>query len=90
MFLAADDAAKIPVVLDLVAKLGFQAVDAGPLKIRPFLEPLAMLWIDQMLNGRRVTTIPPSPLSVIPASTQLHNSFQIEEFCREIGYRHAF
>lgn len=53
MFLAADDAAKKPVVLDLVAKLGFQAVDAGPLKIEPFLELLAMLSINQMLNCGR-------------------------------------
>ena len=45
MFVAGDDAARKPLVLDLVASLGFDAIDAGPLKAARLLEPLAMLWI---------------------------------------------
>jgi hypothetical protein len=30
----------------LVAKLGFEPVDAGPLRIARLLEPYGMLWID--------------------------------------------
>src|SRR5215469_4940174 len=33
MFIAGDDETKKPVVMSLVAKLGFEAVDAGPLRI---------------------------------------------------------
>jgi len=46
MFVAGDDAAKKPVVLGLVGDLGFEAVDAGPLRIARLLEPYGMLWID--------------------------------------------
>ncbi len=53
MFVAGDDDAKKPAVLGLVAKLGFEAVDAGPLRIARLLEPLAMLWIDQALTRGR-------------------------------------
>ena len=45
MFVCGDDAARKPVVLELVAELGFDTVDAGPLKVARLLEPLAMLWI---------------------------------------------
>ncbi len=45
MFVAGDDAATKPQVLGLVRDLGFEAVDAGPLKIARLLEPYAMLWI---------------------------------------------
>jgi predicted dinucleotide-binding enzyme len=40
-------------VLQLIAKLGFQAIDAGPLRVARLLEPLGMLWIDQALNRGR-------------------------------------
>lgn len=50
MFVAGDDARTKPVVMSLVAKLGFDAVDAGPLRISRLLEPYAMLWIDQVVN----------------------------------------
>jgi hypothetical protein len=50
MFVAGDDAAHKPAVLGLVADLGFEAVDAGPLAIARLLEPYAMLWIDQALK----------------------------------------
>lgn len=49
MFVAGDDARSKPLVLGLVAELGFDAVDAGPLRIARLLEPMAMLWIDQAL-----------------------------------------
>jgi predicted dinucleotide-binding enzyme len=49
MFVAGDDDRRKPIVLGLVAELGFEAVDAGPLGIARLLEPLAMLWIDQAL-----------------------------------------
>ena len=45
MFVCGDDAAAKPTVLQLVAELGFDAVDAGPLQVARLLEPLAMLWI---------------------------------------------
>ena len=36
-----------------IAKLGFEAVDAGPLRIARLLEAYGMLWIDQALNRGR-------------------------------------
>jgi len=53
MFVAGDDESKKPVVMSLVAKLGFEPVDAGPLRIARLLEPYGMLWIDQALNRGR-------------------------------------
>jgi len=50
MFVAGDDAAKKPAVLGLARDLGFEAIDAGPLRNARLLEPFAMLWIDQALN----------------------------------------
>lgn len=41
------------VAMSLVAKLGFEPVDAGPLRIARLLEPYGMLWIDQALNRGR-------------------------------------
>jgi predicted dinucleotide-binding enzyme len=49
MFVAGDDDRQKPIVLGLVAELGFDAVDAGPLRIARLLEPFGMLWIDQAL-----------------------------------------
>ena len=53
MFIAGDDEARKPVVMSLIAKLGFEAVDAGPLRIARLLEAYEMLWIDQALNRER-------------------------------------
>lgn len=53
MFVAGDDEAKKPTVLALIAKLGFEAVDAGPLRAARLLEAYGMLWIDQALNRGR-------------------------------------
>jgi 8-hydroxy-5-deazaflavin:NADPH oxidoreductase len=50
MFIAGDDAAKKPAVMELVRDLGFEAIDAGPLRNARLLEPFGMLWIDQALN----------------------------------------
>ena len=50
MFVAGDDAARKPLVMGLARDIGFEAIDAGPLRIARLLEPLAMLWIDQALN----------------------------------------
>jgi 8-hydroxy-5-deazaflavin:NADPH oxidoreductase len=53
MLVAGDNAGKKPVVMDLVRMLGFEPVDAGPLKNARLLEPFAMVWIDQALNRGR-------------------------------------
>jgi predicted dinucleotide-binding enzyme len=50
MFVAGDDAARKPAVLSLIADLGFEAVDAGPLSNARLLEAHAMLWIDLALK----------------------------------------
>ena len=53
MLVAGDDAEKKPVVMDLVRTLGFDPVDAGPLKNARLLEPFAMVWIDQAIKRGR-------------------------------------
>jgi 8-hydroxy-5-deazaflavin:NADPH oxidoreductase len=50
MYVAGDDMARKPQVLQLVADLGFEAIDAGPLRIARLLEPVAMLWMHMALN----------------------------------------
>jgi predicted dinucleotide-binding enzyme len=53
MPVAGDDAGKKPMVMELVALLGFEAVDAGPLKNARLLEPFGMVWIDQAMRRGR-------------------------------------
>jgi 8-hydroxy-5-deazaflavin:NADPH oxidoreductase len=53
MLVAGDDARRKPVVMELVGKLGFEPVDAGPLKNARLLEPFAMVWIDQAMKRGR-------------------------------------
>jgi 8-hydroxy-5-deazaflavin:NADPH oxidoreductase len=53
MPVAGDDAAKKPSVMQLVAALGFEPVDAGPLKNARLLEPFGMVWIDQAMKRGR-------------------------------------
>jgi predicted dinucleotide-binding enzyme len=53
MPVAGDDAGKKPVAMQLVAALGFEPVDAGPLKNARLLEPFGMVWIDQALKRGR-------------------------------------
>lgn len=50
MFFAGDDAGKKATVAALLADLGFEPVDAGPLVNARLLEPYAMLWIDLALK----------------------------------------
>jgi predicted dinucleotide-binding enzyme len=57
MYVVGDDEMRRPLVMSLVADLGFHAIDAGPLRIARLLEPMAMLWIHMALNrGEPVTT----------------------------------
>ena len=53
MFVAGDDAANKPKVIDLVGQLGFDVVDAGPLRNARLLEAHAMLWIHLALARGR-------------------------------------
>ncbi len=50
MFVAGDDAANKSKVVDLVASLGFDVIDAGPLRNARLLEAHAMLWIELALK----------------------------------------
>jgi len=50
MFVAGDDDANKPKVMALVGELGFDVVDAGPLRNARLLEAHAMLWIDLALK----------------------------------------
>src|SRR5438876_1168389 len=45
MFICGDDEAARETVRHLAEEIGFDAVDAGELKVARLLEPLAMLWI---------------------------------------------
>ena len=49
MFVAGDDTANKPKVMQLVGDLGFEVIDAGPLRNARLLEAHAMLWIDLAL-----------------------------------------
>jgi predicted dinucleotide-binding enzyme len=49
MFVAGDDATAKPKVMALVDDLGFEVIDAGPLRNARLLEAHAMLWIDLAL-----------------------------------------
>jgi predicted dinucleotide-binding enzyme len=50
MFVAGDDAASKPKVIALLAALGFEVIDAGPLRNARLLEAHAMLWIELALK----------------------------------------
>ena len=49
LFYCGDDAPAKQVVKELIAVLGFEAVDAGPLTQARLLEPFALLWISMAL-----------------------------------------
>jgi 8-hydroxy-5-deazaflavin:NADPH oxidoreductase len=53
MLVAGDDAGRKSAVMELVGKLDFEPVDAGPLKNARLLEPFAMVWIDQAMKRGR-------------------------------------
>ena len=50
MFVAGDDAGAKPKVIALLTALGFEVIDAGPLRNARLLEAHAMLWIELALN----------------------------------------
>ena len=50
MFVAGDDDANKPKVIALVGELGFDVIDAGPLRNARLLEAHAMLWIELALK----------------------------------------
>jgi predicted dinucleotide-binding enzyme len=50
VFVAGDDATRKVLVSRLVEALGFESIDAGPLRTARLLEPYALLWIDQARN----------------------------------------
>jgi predicted dinucleotide-binding enzyme len=53
MFLAGDDPHAKAKVAQLLADLGFEAMDAGDLKMARILEPYGMVWINQaLLRGK--------------------------------------
>jgi predicted dinucleotide-binding enzyme len=49
MFVASDDADAKALAMGLVRDLGFDAQDSGALRGARLLEPMAMLWIDQVV-----------------------------------------
>jgi len=51
LFYCGDDADAKKTVHQLVADLGFEAIDAGPLKQARLLEPFALLWISLAFQG---------------------------------------
>lgn len=52
-FYCGDDAGAKDVVKGLIADLGMNPVDVGPLRNARLLEPLAMLWIDLAVNQKQ-------------------------------------
>jgi len=54
MFVAGDDEKQKPRVMKLVADLGFESVDVGPLTGARLLEPLALLWIELAMQRLKV------------------------------------
>lgn len=51
MLVAGDDAAAKKTVETLAGDIGFEAIDAGPLKASRYLEPMAMQWIKLAYGG---------------------------------------
>jgi hypothetical protein len=51
LFYCGDDAAAKSAARDLAAQIGFDPVDAGPLRQARVLEPLALLWVSLAFGG---------------------------------------
>ncbi|HVT55383.1 MAG TPA: NAD(P)-binding domain-containing protein [Xanthobacteraceae bacterium] len=51
MFIASDDSGAKAIVQKLAEEIGFEAIDAGPLKASRYLEPMAMQWIKLAFSG---------------------------------------
>ena len=51
MFVAGDDDGAKKTVQKLAEEIGFEAIDAGPLKASRYLEPMAMQWIKLAFGG---------------------------------------
>ena len=51
MFIAGDDPDAKKAVQTLAEDIGFEAIDAGPLKASRYLEPMAMQWIKLAYGG---------------------------------------
>lgn len=51
MAMASDDAQAKSIVAKLAEDLGFEAMDAGPLLVARYLEPMAMVWITKAYAG---------------------------------------
>jgi predicted dinucleotide-binding enzyme len=54
MFVASDDVEAKKTVEKLAKEIGFEPVDAGPLKASRYLEPMAMQWIKLAFSGMGV------------------------------------
>ncbi len=52
MFYCGDDAGAKAVAAQLASEIGFEAVDAGALKMSRYLEPFAMLWISLAIANK--------------------------------------
>src|SRR5215472_4946748 len=52
MFICGDDETRKPIVMRLVAELGFETIDAGGLAIVRLLEPYGLLWIHLALRRK--------------------------------------
>jgi hypothetical protein len=66
MFVAGPGGACKSTVLRIVEDVGFDAADAGELKVARLLEPLAMLWLQPALVQEPAATWPSSWRAAMP------------------------
>jgi NADPH-dependent F420 reductase len=52
VFICGDDEPAKKLVAKLAEEIGFEVIDAGPLPMARYLEPLAMLWIQLAIRGK--------------------------------------
>jgi len=70
MFLAGDDADARRMIAQLATDIGFQPLEAGPLKIARLLEPTGMLWIHLATTQKLGTGFTWAMLERVHASTR--------------------